>query len=88
MKKINHRNIRLISEDLLVYDTEIICEQLLPQFIIDWRNKLFKKTKTIFESGESRVTYSEILVTNLFEVEVSLIEAFEVNNEAPKTSAT
>jgi hypothetical protein len=71
MKNINHRNIRLISEDLTAYDTTINCELPMPKFVVSRQGKLFQKTKTIFEPGqESRVTYSEILVTNLSNVEV------------------
>jgi hypothetical protein len=71
MNNINHRNIRLISEDLTAYDTTIACELPLPKFINDTKKgRLFQKVKTIFESGQSRVTYSEVLVTSLSSVEV------------------
>ena len=71
MNNINHRNVRLISEDLTAYDTTIACELRLPEFINDTKKgKLFQKAKTIFESGQSRVTYSEVLVTSLSSVEV------------------
>ena len=70
MKNINHRSIRLISEDLTAYDTTISCELPLPKYVLDTKGKLFQKTKTIFETGISRVTYSEVLVTNLSSVEV------------------
>ena len=70
MNNINHRNIQLISEDLTAYDTTIACE-LPPKFINDTKKgRLFQKAKTIFESGQSRVTYSEVLVTSLSSVEV------------------
>lgn len=75
MKNINHRNIQLISEDLTAYNTTISCERLLPKFILDTKGKLFQKAKTIFESGQSRVTYSEVLVTSLSNVEVPAIDA-------------
>lgn len=71
MKSVNHRNIRMISEDSKIYDTAIGCELPLPRFIIDRQGKLFQKIKSIFESGRSRVVYSELLVTNLSEVEVT-----------------
>ncbi len=74
MQNINHRNIQLISEDLTAYDTTISCELPLPKFILDTKGKLFQKTKTIFESGQSRVTYSEVLVTNLSNIEVPTVD--------------
>lgn len=73
MKNINHRNIRLISEDLSAYDTTIRCENYcLPERLLDTRKgKLFQKVKTIFEeSGNSRVIYSEVLIRSLSSVEV------------------
>lgn len=70
MKNINHRNIRLLYEGLTAYDTAISCELPLPKFILDTKGKLFQKAKTIFESGQSRTIYSEILVVNLSNVEV------------------
>lgn len=80
MKNINHRNIRLISENLTAYDTTISCELPLPKFILDTKGKLFQKAKTIFEPGhESRTTYSEVLVTNLSNVEVPAV--LEVDTE-------
>ncbi|MEG3899785.1 MULTISPECIES: hypothetical protein [unclassified Microcoleus] len=82
MQNINHRNIRLISEDLTAYNTTIACELPLPKFMLDTKGKLFQKTKTIFESGQSRVTYSEVLVTNLSSVEVPAVPAVNVNYSA------
>ncbi len=71
MENINHRNIRLLHENLTIYDTTIVCELSMPKFIFDnKKGKLFQQVKTIFESGQSRVTYSEVLVTNLSSVEV------------------
>jgi hypothetical protein len=71
MNNINHRNIRLISEDLTAYDITIACELPLPEFINDTKKgRLFQKAKAIFESSQSRVTYSEVLVTSLSSVEV------------------
>lgn len=75
MKNINHRNIKLIAEDLTAYDTTISCELPLPKFILDTKGRLFQKTKTIFESGSSRTTFSEVLVTNLSSVEVPVVPA-------------
>jgi hypothetical protein len=77
MENINHRNIRLIPENLEPYNTTISCELPLPKFILDSKGKLFKKVKTIFESGQSRVTYSEELVTALSSIEV-VAEAIDV----------
>lgn len=77
MNNINHRNIRLISEDLTAYDTTIACE-LPPKFINDTKKgKLFQKNKVIFESGQSRVTYFEVGVVALSSVEV-VAEAIDV----------
>lgn len=70
MKTTNHRNIRLIREDLTPYDTVIDCDIPLPKFIIDNKGALFLKNRTIFESGESRVVYSQTLATALTSVEV------------------
>ena len=42
----------------------------MPKFILDTQGKLFQKVRTIFESAQSRVLYSEVLVTNLLSVEV------------------
>lgn len=75
MKNINNRNIRLISENLTAYDTTINCELPLPKFIHDNQGKFFQKVKTIFESGQSRVTYSEVLVANLSNIEVPVTDA-------------
>jgi len=71
MKNINHRNIRLIYENLTPYDTVISSQRVLPEFILDYRGGLFQKNKTIFESGESMTTYSEVSVTVLSNVEVT-----------------
>ena len=71
MKNINYRNVRLISEDLTACDTTINCELPMPKFILGNTGKLFQKARTIFEPGqESRVAYSEVLVTSLSSVEV------------------
>lgn len=79
MNDINRRNIRLISEDLTVYDTTIACELRLPEFINDTKKgRLFQKTKTIFESSQSRVTYFEAGVVVLSSVEV-VAEAIDVD---------
>lgn len=71
MKTANYRSIRLIREDLTPYDTVIDCEIPLPKFIIDGKGNLFLKNRTIFESGQSRVAYSQALATRLQCVEVS-----------------
>lgn len=86
MKNINHRNIRLISENLTAYDTTISCELPLPKYIgISNKGKLFSKVKTIFESGQSRVTYSEVLVTELSSVEVPVVPmSVDVNHSVVK----
>jgi hypothetical protein len=70
MKTINHRQIRLIREDLTAYDTTIECDIPLPKFIIDDKGGLFLKNRTIFESGQSKVVYSQALATFLPIVEV------------------
>ncbi|TAG93124.1 MAG: hypothetical protein EAZ18_13065 [Oscillatoriales cyanobacterium] len=70
MKSINHRQIRLIREDLTAYDTTIECDIPLPKFIIDSNGGLFLKNRTIFESGQSKVVYSQALATFLPNVEV------------------
>lgn len=70
MKTTNHRNIRLIHEDLTAYDTIVDCDIPLPKFIVDSKGSLFLKNRTIFESGESRVVYSQTLATSLTSVEV------------------
>lgn len=71
MRNIKHRNIQLLAENLTAYDTAISCELPMPKFILDTRGRLFQKNKTIFEpSGQSRVAYSEVAVTNLSSVEV------------------
>ncbi|MEK0187542.1 hypothetical protein [Microcoleus anatoxicus] len=67
---IANRNIRLIGEDLAPYDTVINCSTPLPKFLIDGKGNLFVK-RTIFESGQSRVVYSQALATHLTSVEVS-----------------
>lgn len=78
MPNINHRNVRLISEDLTAYDTTISCELPMPKYIgISKKGKLFQKTKTIFESGQSRVTCFEVLVTELSNVEVLAVPAVD-----------
>lgn len=64
------RNIRLIREDLTAYDTTIECELPLPKFIIDSKGELFQRNKVIFESGHSRVVYSQALATFLPSIEV------------------
>ena len=69
MKTINHRQIRLIREDLTAYDTTIECDIPLPRFIIDNNGGLFLKNRTIFESGQSKVVYSQALATFLPTVE-------------------
>lgn len=71
MKTANYRNIRLIREDLTPYDTVIDCDIPLPKFIIDEKGNLFLKNRTIFESGQSKVVYSQALATCLTSVEVS-----------------
>jgi len=75
---INHRNIRLISENLAAYDTTIACELPMPKFILDSKGKLFEKSKVIFESRQSRVTYFEVGVIALSSVEV-VAEAIDVS---------
>ena len=70
MKSINHRNIRLIREDLTAYDTTVECELPLPKFFLDIDGGVFLKNKTIFESGQSRVVYSQLLVHYLPSMEV------------------
>jgi len=74
MKHINHRNIQLVYENLRVYDTTISCELPLPKFLNDKQGRLFQKQKTIFEGSQSRVLYSEVLVTNLSNVEVPAVD--------------
>lgn len=71
MKTTNHQNIRLIREDLTAYDTIIDCD-IPPKFIVDSKGSLFLKNRTIFESGESRVVYSQTLATSLTSVEVAV----------------
>lgn len=70
MKSINHRNIQLLRENLTAYNTTIACELPLPKFILDSEGKLFQKVRTVYESGQSRVAYSEVPVTALSSVEV------------------
>lgn len=72
-KNTNLRNIRLIREDLTAYDTTIECELPLPKFIIDNKGGLFQKNKVIFESGESRIVYSQALATFLSSIEVAAV---------------
>lgn len=62
MKSINHRNIRLIREDLTAYDTIIDCELPLPKHLLDVDGGVFLKNRTVFESGQSRVVYSQLVV--------------------------
>lgn len=74
MKNINHRNIQLLYENLIPYNTAIECELPMPKFILDTKGKLFQKAKTIHEADSpSRVLYSEVLVTNLSSVEVPAV---------------
>jgi hypothetical protein len=73
MKNTNHRNIQLVYENLKIYDTTISCKLPLPKFLDDNQGNLFQKQKTIFEGGHSRVLYSEVLVTNLSNVEVPIV---------------
>lgn len=70
MKNINHRNIQLLRENLTAYNTIIACELPLPKFILNSEGKLFEKVRTVYESGQSRVAYSEVPITNLSSVEV------------------
>lgn len=78
MKKIaNHRSIRLIREDLKPYDTVIDHEIPLPKFLIDRKGNLFLKNRTIFEFGQSRVVYSQVLATSLTNVEVVFCQEVE-----------
>ena len=63
------------------------------RFILDNKGKLFQKVKTIFEPGQSRVTYSEVLVTSLSSVEVVSASPVDakysvVNEEASQDTAT
>lgn len=74
MKSINHQQIRLIREDLTAYETIIECDIPLPKFIIDSNDRLFLKNRTIFESGKSKVVYSQALATFLSTVEVQTVE--------------
>lgn len=69
-KNTNLRNIRLIREDLTAYDTTIEYELPLPRFIVDNKGGLFQRNKVIFESGESRVVYSQALAAFLPSIEV------------------
>jgi len=70
MKNINHRDIRLIFEDLVIIDTTICYELPMPKFILR-RNRLFQKARTIFDNHQkARVAYSEILIANLEDIEV------------------
>ena len=81
MKNINHRDIRLIREDLTPYDTIIDCQLPLPKFILDHRGRLFQKNRTIFESGQSKVVYSEAIATNLTSVEIAG-SAIEIHSQS------
>ena len=72
MKNINHRNIRLICENLTIRDTVISYRLPLPKFILDDKGRLFLKNKAIFEAGqEVRTGYSETSVTVLSNIEIS-----------------
>lgn len=78
MKSINHRNIRLIFESLRQYDTTISHVLPMPQYIYH-HGQLFKKAKTIFDEGQSRVAYVEMPLVTLSSVEaVSAIEVHHV----------
>lgn len=78
MKNINHRNIRLIFESLRQYDTAITHPLPMPQYIYH-HGQLFKKAKTIFEDGQSTVSYVEMPLVALSSIEaVSAIEVHHV----------
>lgn len=77
MKSINHRNIRLIFESLRQYDTAINHALPMPQYIYH-RGKLFKKAKTIFDEGQSRVAYVEMPLVALSSIEA--VPAIEVHH--------
>lgn len=82
MKKIEHKNIQLVYENLTVYNTVIEWKtRTLPTYILDKKGRLFHKSKTIFESGQSKVTYFEVLVTALSSVEI-VAEAIGVETQA------
>ncbi len=70
MKNINHKNIRLIREDLTTYDTIIECELPLPKHLLDADGGVFLKNRTVFKSGQSIVVYSQLLVHYLPLMEV------------------
>lgn len=77
MKSINHRNIRLIREDLTAYDTTVECELPLPKHLLDVDGRVFIKNRVIFEAGQSRVVYSQLLVhyLPLMEIVASPVDA-------------
>ena len=70
MNSINYRNIRLIRENLTIYDTTIECESP-PKHLLDASGGVFMKIKSIFESGHSRVVYSQLVVHYLPLIEVT-----------------
>ncbi len=73
MKNLKYQKIRLTSEDLKAYDTTIGCESLPPKFILDRKGRLFQKNRTVFNSRQSRLIYSEVLVAALSNVEVTTL---------------
>lgn len=70
MKTVNHRKIRLISEDMVIYDATIECELVLPKLIVDSNELVYSKNKMIFGSSWGRTVYSQVLAARLSEIEI------------------